>query len=86
MAETATEVGAGAEELTGADEPAATVDGAGTGLGVECALGVLIAEGGGTGTGARKLLPALDAGGGVGTDAAGADVGPMGITIGISVV
>lgn len=51
------------------------------------ALGVLMAEGGGTGTGARKLLPAaLDAGGEAGADAAGAEVGPMGITTGISVV
>ena len=44
-------------------------------------------EGGGTGTGARKLLPAaLDAGGEAGADAAGAEVGPIGITTGISVV
>ena len=51
------------------------------------ALGVLMAEGGGTGTGARKLLPAaLDAGGEAGADAAGVEVGPMGITTGMSVV
>jgi hypothetical protein len=46
-----------------------------------------MAEGGGTGTGARKLLStALDAGGEAGADAAGVEVGPMGITTGISVV
>lgn len=51
------------------------------------ALGVLMAEGGGTGTGARKLLStALDAGGEAGADATGVEVGPMGITTGISVV